>query len=332
MGALSSHALPHLNEKDMLILCELEQDSRRSLDDIAERTGLSKQTLHYRIERLKGRGVIASFPTVIDAAKLGYADYGIWLQLDDISAEERKAFVDYLCAHGNVREAAACTGKYDIEARVLAGNLVQLDSLLGGMMKRFPGIVKNHHACATFREYRYPRMRLRESAAKRSPLLLGSEPKRIEIDEAGLGILAALAKNSRASVMELAEKAGVSPNTVRSKMERLETEGVIRKYTVLVQPDRVGSQSHKVLVSLQNATEKDEKGMEEHCRSDKRATFLRRVLGRWDAEIGLEVPDAGSLQAFLAGFRSRFSAVIRDFELVSVLHVHKMDYLPMEVI
>lgn len=58
-----------------------------------------------------------------------------------------------------------------------------------------------------------------------------------KLDEVDLKLIYLLRDNSRLSISELAELLGVSRPTVRSRIERLEREGIIRKYTIQIAPE-----------------------------------------------------------------------------------------------
>ena len=333
MGKLSSHALPSFDSKDRKILYELELDSRRSLDEIAKKAGLSKQTLHYRIQRLVDEGVIAGFITAIDAAKLGYVDHEVWMQLNELDEEKKKkGFIDFLIAHENVMRVASCEGKFDIAISVLAENLVRFNAIFRAMLGKFPGCVEDYHVSVSYGLADYPRTHLIGDGKDRKPALAGGEPKRPGLDHGDVKILSALSKNARVPMVELAESAGVSPNTVRQKITRLEREGVIQRYTIVLQHSKIGLRNYEVLASVQNLTEEDEKGIEGFCRMNAYVTSMHKTVGRWDLDIAFDAVDSAHFQEFLTGFRSRFSNVIREFEYVPILWVHKLDYLPMKSI
>lgn len=329
MGKLSSHALPSFDSKDRKILYELELDCRRSLGEIAKRTGLSKQTLHYRMQRLVDGGVIAGFMTAIDAAKLGYVNHEVLMQLDELDEAKRKEFLDFLIAHENVSYVSSCEGKFDIAITVLAGNLVQFKGILRAMLKKFPGHVKNYDVSAAYELADYPRTHLIADKRERKPALAAGEPKRIALDDGDVRILSALSKNARIPTIELAEFAGLSPNTVRQKIRRLEKEGVIRCYTILIQHSGIGLQNYEMLISTQNLTDEAEKGIVEFCMMNDHVAFLRKSVGRWDIEVGVDADSSAHFQEFLTEFRSRFSDLIREFEYIPILQVHKMDHFPM---
>lgn len=61
-----------------------------------------------------------------------------------------------------------------------------------------------------------------------------------ELDEVDRELLSLLQENSRYTATELAERIGVSDNTIHNRMDRLEEAGVITGYTTSVDHDRTG--------------------------------------------------------------------------------------------
>jgi len=60
------------------------------------------------------------------------------------------------------------------------------------------------------------------------------------IDEKDLKIIEILMNNSRASYSEIAKVLGVSDVAVIKRIRKLEQQGVIKKYTVIVDPKKLG--------------------------------------------------------------------------------------------
>jgi Lrp/AsnC family transcriptional regulator for asnA, asnC and gidA len=60
------------------------------------------------------------------------------------------------------------------------------------------------------------------------------------VDEIDLKIIEKLAVNARATYSEIASEVGLSDVAVMKRIRRLEQEGVIRKYTIIVDPAKLG--------------------------------------------------------------------------------------------
>ena len=60
------------------------------------------------------------------------------------------------------------------------------------------------------------------------------------LDRADQQILDMLIENSRTSLSEIAEKVGLSRVAVKNRIDALEQKGVIERYTVILNPEKVG--------------------------------------------------------------------------------------------
>jgi Lrp/AsnC family leucine-responsive transcriptional regulator len=59
------------------------------------------------------------------------------------------------------------------------------------------------------------------------------------IDVIDLSILRLLQKNSRATVREIAEEVHLSATPVHERIKRMEREGIIQQYTILINPSKI---------------------------------------------------------------------------------------------
>ncbi len=63
---------------------------------------------------------------------------------------------------------------------------------------------------------------------------------RISIDDIDQQILDLLIENSKASLLEIAEIVGLSRVSVKKRINALEKNGIIKQYTVILNPEKVG--------------------------------------------------------------------------------------------
>jgi DNA-binding Lrp family transcriptional regulator len=66
-----THATSDLDENDLDIIRELERGDDKNFEELADELGLSKSTVHYRLNRLKETGVITEISANVDPHALG---------------------------------------------------------------------------------------------------------------------------------------------------------------------------------------------------------------------------------------------------------------------
>lgn len=99
-----------LDDKDVRILCMLQEDGRISYSEIAKRLGISETAVHNRIRRLIRDGYIKKFQAILDAAKLGKGFTAfVAVKADPHSYDE---VLSKLAALPDVQEVHDVTGDY----------------------------------------------------------------------------------------------------------------------------------------------------------------------------------------------------------------------------
>ena len=108
------------------------------------------------------------------------------------------------------------------------------------------------------------------------------------MDELDGGLIAALKRNGRASLSELADRLGVTRSTVRVRLDRLVQDGAIAGFTVLTRAD-VRPEAVRGLMMLEIAGRGAEKTMKQLQRMPA-VQAVHSTNGTWDliAEIGTD--------------------------------------------
>jgi len=101
-----------IDETDIAILKELQEDSKTSYRDIAKRLDLSVGTVHNRVKKLLGMGVIKSFVVVLDPEKLGFDLTAVILM--QVEGEHIVETEKMIAKSRSVISVYDTTGDYDI--------------------------------------------------------------------------------------------------------------------------------------------------------------------------------------------------------------------------
>jgi DNA-binding Lrp family transcriptional regulator len=118
-----------LDEVDRRIVALLQEDARRSYDDIGRRVSLSAPAVKRRVDRLRASGAIRRFSAVVDHAALG-ADTEALVELFYAPGTLLDAVADSLRRHPEVVEAWSVTGDADAIARVRTHGNADLERLI----------------------------------------------------------------------------------------------------------------------------------------------------------------------------------------------------------
>ena len=100
--------------KDRRILYQLDLDSRQSLTQIGKKVGLKKDVVSYRIKRMQEEGVIKNYYTVIDAYKLGYIVFRVYLVFQYVTQDVKNEIIEFLVKDKHTWVVGSIIGRYDL--------------------------------------------------------------------------------------------------------------------------------------------------------------------------------------------------------------------------
>lgn len=145
-----------MDRNDILLLQALQQDSSRSLAELAELAGVSASACHRRIKALEASGVITGYAAQIDAPKLGLK-LQAFVEIT-LTSQSREAMDKFEAAVRDMDEVLDChlmSGNADYLLRVAAADLEQYDRVHRDCLARLPGVSAMRSAFAIRRIKRW---------------------------------------------------------------------------------------------------------------------------------------------------------------------------------
>jgi|SRR3989338_820800 len=322
-----------LDIKDRKILYELDIDARQSASKIGKKVGLSKQVVAYRISKLIERGVIQKFYAVCDTSKLGYTTYKVFLRLQNVDLQKQDGIIGYIKAHQNVQFFISCDGMFDMVFNILARTASELYDMLKELENKYGSYIAERvlitmvFSSFFFRDYLIGK----PSEQLRKPMYFGSKPEAAEIDDINKKILHHLGIGARMPATEIAKRISISADAVAVRIKKLEKAQIIHNYILLPDFQLLNQASYKVLFTLCNLTEEREKSLFQYCKTQPNIWFHSKSLGRWDLEINMDVDSPGQFRAVMMEIKSRFSDIIKEYNMLQISDVHKFNFYPFNI-
>ncbi|MCD9149162.1 Lrp/AsnC family transcriptional regulator [Pseudophaeobacter flagellatus] len=130
-----------LDARDGQILRLLQEDSRISNADLAEKVGMSASALWRRVRTLEETGVIERYGAVVNAPAMGLGFHAIvHVHLTRHDPEKLAEFIRAVELSPLVQECYATTGQSDYHLRVLAPDLEAFNRFLEDFLFRLPAV------------------------------------------------------------------------------------------------------------------------------------------------------------------------------------------------
>ena len=130
-----------LGEKDRRLLDELQKDSRLTMQQLAERVGMSSSACWRRVRILEESGVIERYAALVNPRKAGFSLSS--MTLVSLARHERKNVENFVRAvqrHPDVLACFATSGEADFHLRVVVEDMDAYNAFLDDFIFRLPGV------------------------------------------------------------------------------------------------------------------------------------------------------------------------------------------------
>ena len=132
-----------LGGQDRSILRELQQDSRLTMQELAEKVGMSSSACWRRIRALEADGIIDRFAVIVNPRKAGFTLSS--MTLVSLARHEQKNvdnFVREVQRHPEVLECFATSGEADYHLRVVVEDMEAYNRFLDDFILKLPGVLQ----------------------------------------------------------------------------------------------------------------------------------------------------------------------------------------------
>lgn len=316
-----------LDLKDRKIITELDKDCRQSSSRMAKATGISKDVVNYRINRLVKERVITRFFAETNTAKIGYIAYKMYLQFQNTTEEDERLIIDYLYGHPRVIWTAVCSGRWDLITSFWVRDVYESNVYLSDFMNRFSKFVLNKQVAINLQYYIYSRKWL---TGDKKPKIgcIGKSPGNEKLDGIDMGILELMGRNARTPIIEMAKKMGVSSSLVIYRIKEMRKRGIITAFRVDLNLERLGMEFCKSFVYLQNKTTEKEDALIKFCSLHPNVTAVTQLVGPWDLELELETESFEQFHRVMRDIKNRFPDLVRSYESVLISKESGIRYIP----
>jgi len=130
-----------LGRKDSLLLRELQKDSRLTMQQLADRVGMSASACWRRVRNLEETGVIDRYAVLVNPRKAGFTLSTMTLvSLARHEQQNVENFVQEVLRHPEVLECFATSGEDDFHLRVVVEDMDAYNRFLDDFIFKLPGV------------------------------------------------------------------------------------------------------------------------------------------------------------------------------------------------
>jgi DNA-binding Lrp family transcriptional regulator len=310
---------------DSKILYFLDLDSKISHKTLAKKIGKSPETTLYRISRLRKRGIMLRQHAIVDMSKLGYETYRVYIRWQNMTLQDKEKFYAYLRNKSDVWTTAILHGKWDLAFFVGVKQSSRFQALWSDIETLWKDkIAENKIAIYSpihnfNKTFFVPELDFRIQRTSGGSVVI----KHDEVDEQ---ICREFSPDVTQPLHAIAKKVGVSPETVRKRIKRLETEKVIVGYKIDIDFNRIDLQGYRVDFYL-NSTQRNAE-LFEYLKQNKYFYQVNDSIGGADFETEIVVTSLTHLLNELENIMKRFKDVIRYYEYFGYSGFPTLGFIP----
>lgn len=315
-----------LPKKDLRLIYEMDSNYRQPLSSIGRKIRMSQQLVSYKVKSLASNNIILSNLPLIDYSRFGYLNFRVYFKVNYADRKRIEEMLEKMKSHKDIIMILDCEGRYDLMLVFASKNPSAFNKSLRDLISENPEQLKNCMILTTVVQHLFPKKYL---SPKHSELdtVIGGDRDVMVLDPTDMRILLSLIRG-RKSTVEIASDSKVNPKTVMSRIKKMESEGIIKGYRLMINNEMIGVTAKKILIKYHNISVERENELRSFCRRSPNITEFIKTFGEWDLELTVETSSKEEFRSLYLNLRERFEDIIQDFDSFTIFRVHRRQTIP----
>ena len=123
-----------LSSNDRRILAELQRDSRLTMQELADKVGMSSSAVWRRVKSLEAAKIIDRYAVIVNPKKAGFGFASM------VRVSLARHFIREVRRHPEVLECFATSGEADFHLRVVVEDIDAYNTFLDEFIFKIPGV------------------------------------------------------------------------------------------------------------------------------------------------------------------------------------------------
>jgi DNA-binding Lrp family transcriptional regulator len=317
-----------IDSKDREILYQLDLDARQSFAKIGKKVGLSKTVVAYRVNKLIENGIIQTFYTVIDAFKLGYISFRIYLVYQYMTQEKEKEIIDYFTSQKLNWWTISAEGRFDLAVIMWVKDINDFYAFWEETLRRFRDNFLEQQFSVYIQLYTYRHSYLLDDVNKhdRTRFEITGGGKQAVIDELDYKLLRLIAPHARMPVKEIAQRLDTTVAVINYRIKKLIKQEVIQGFRADIDFGKLGYQFFKTDIDLKDYKQRGK--IINYAKTNPHLIRIDKSVGISDLEIEYHVHSLDEFHQIMKDLINKFPDVIKKYKYVYASKLHKMNYMP----
>jgi len=275
-----------ITQKDVLILEKLLEDGRKSSASISKEIDLGREIVNYRIKRLVKENLIVKFIPKINQGAIHYQEYIILLKLNLEDEISREKFIRENIGNKYLIWTIKSSSGWDFIIRLYAGGVEEFKDKLSEILNNFSEVLANYYTIIASDKIKESE---KEILAKNvfNLKITGDDFNTIKIkdaiyfDDKDKEILNLLEIDGRLQYTEIAEKLDISSDTVKYRIDKMKSTGIIENFEPVLNFNKLGFFQYAAILKFNFLDEISEKLVFDFLKNEK---FVIKAIKNLNSE------------------------------------------------
>ena len=329
-----------LDKKDRSIIFHLIHDSRQSLKSIGRLVGMSKESTHYRINRLIKKRIIVNFSIFVNFRSFGYSAMMTHYRFININPIIKKEIIDFFVKSKFTFYVSVIEGTYDLQVDFLMGDPFKFEALQDKIREKYFSHLSFQSSKFYLRgEFFNYSFLLDEKSQENKSIKWEWGQGLVDIDEFDYKILSELAKDSRIPTKNIANNINSTITKVNYRIKKMEDKlfpPSYRKtgfniYTINVDWFKIGYRWFHLQISMRDYSKKYL--IINYLRKNP---YLIRSFKFLNLDMDLHftflLHNMEQLRNIIEDITTKFPDSINDYHFYSTFKIHKHTFLVPELL
>lgn len=306
---------PIITQKDVMILKQLLEDGRKSSASISKEIDLGREIVNYRIKRLIKENLIVKFIPKINELALNYQEYIIFLKLNLEDELSREKFIRESIGNKYLIWVVKSQSGWDLIIRLYSQDVNEFKLKLNEILERFSDVLTDYYTIISSEEIIeneksvLTKNLFMENKLTNDDFKVIKKGDIVQIDQKDKEIIQLLEEDGRVQYKEIAEQLDISSDTVKYRIDRMRSQGIIENFTPVINFNKLGLYQYAVILRFLYMDRDEE---EKLCSFFKQKNYVIRVIKSLNFEeyfLNLAFDDEDIIDEFKKEIKNSFSKI-----------------------
>ncbi|MBI5223677.1 Lrp/AsnC family transcriptional regulator [Candidatus Micrarchaeota archaeon] len=317
--------MKELDKKDWQLLDILGDGSRNAVGRAANELRIHKNSVIYRINRLKKLEVIERFSILPSISALGKNTFYVFLHLKS-SPDKDKQTREYLCNHPDIIMIIRLCGKWNLMLELVCNDLNNFNDKLAQITTFLGDQINDYSTVFLYIPYKVENTICFDKNHIRKEFYRAKEHANLDsIDRSMLGLLS---DNSEITHNQIATQIGISPDASFYRLKKLQESKVIVKFIPIINLEKIGFQRYLITLKLANINDKSFERISQFIKSEHSIYFAFRTAGELGLVIFCAHRNNKDLDAFINNLQRAVGGTHQEQNVLIINEVVSLNYVP----